>query len=86
MKMSFRYVLGKKLYLDKLKNISRTKRGIHCLVYPTFDPLEILTTRILDVKLVIQDFWGKKVPWNDIISVLAVWTKWLKEIQAAIVN
>ena len=44
-----------------------TKRGILSQLSSIFDPLGILNPCILELKLIVQELWRRKVEWDNII-------------------
>ena len=56
-----------------------TKRGLLSLVSSIFHKLGILTPAITDPKQIFQLSWGKKIDWDDPLSLdLEIrWTNWL---------
>ena len=44
-----------------------TKRGILSQLSSIFDPLGILNPCILELKLIVQELWRRKVEWDNVI-------------------
>ena len=49
------------------KTFPTTKRGVLGKLYTIFDPLGILNPCILELKLIVQELWRRKVEWDNII-------------------
>ena len=50
------------------KTFPPTKTGVLSQLCTTFDPLGILNPSILELKLIVQELWRRKIEWNSIIS------------------
>ena len=50
------------------KTFPATKRGLLSQLCTIFDPLGILNPCILELKLIVQELWWRKVEWDKIIS------------------
>ena len=50
------------------KTFPPTKRGILSQLCTIFDPLGILNPCILELKLIVQELWRRKIEWDSIIS------------------
>ena len=55
-----------KVYLVR-KTCSPTKRGVLSQLCTFFDPLGILNPCILELKLIVQEFWRRKIEWDSMI-------------------
>ena len=64
------------------KSLLNTKRGILSLVGSIFDPLGIVTSAVLEAKLIIHSLWKLKVDWDDHIpkDILQRYQQWLSEL------
>ena len=49
------------------KKFSDTKRGVLSFLYSIFDPLGFLNLCLVEIKLLIQDLWEKKLNCDDIL-------------------
>ena len=80
--------MGRKKKYDNLtfqhspKSLLNTKRGILSLVGSIFDPLGIVTSAVLEAKLIIHSLWKLKVDWDDHIpkDILQRYQQWLSEL------
>ena len=59
-----------------------TKRGVLSVVSSLFDPLGFLSTFVFSAKILLQDLWKDKIPWDQEIPepYLSQWQRWLEEL------
>ena len=50
------------------KTFPPTKTGVLSQLCTIFDPLGILNPSVLELKLIVQELWRRKIEWNSIIS------------------
>ena len=47
-----------------IKNLPHTKRGVLSIVSSVFDPLGILTPKLIEAECIIQQLWRERVDWD----------------------
>ena len=59
-----------------------TKRGVLSVVSSLFDPLGFLSPFVFSAKILLQDLWRDKIPWDQEIPepYLSQWQRWLEEL------
>ena len=59
-----------------------TKRGVLSVVSSLFDPLGFLSPFVFTVKILLQELWRQKLPWDQEIPepYSSLWQKWLQEL------
>ena len=59
-----------------------TKRGVLSIVSSLFDPLGFLSPFVFSAKILLQDLWRDKIPWDQEIPepYLSQWQCWLEEL------
>ena len=59
-----------------------TKRGVLSVVSSLFDPLGFLSPFVFSAKILLQDLWREKIPWDQEIPepYLSQWQRWLEEL------
>ena len=61
-------IKGDTLKVDLVrKTFPPAKRGVLSQLYTFFDPLGILNPCILELKLIVQEFWQRKIEWDSMI-------------------
>ena len=63
------------------KDFACSKRGILSCLCSVFDPLGILIPYTLELKLLIQELWRRKINWDDELpqDVQSRWVEWKKQ-------
>ena len=59
-----------------------TKRGVLSTVSSLFDPLGFLSPFVFSAKILLQELWRKKLPWDQEIPepYLTQWRRWLEQL------
>ena len=59
-----------------------TKRGVLSVVSSLFDPLGFLSPFVFSAKILLQELWRDKLPWDQEIPepYLSQWQRWLEEL------
>ncbi|XP_067030727.1 uncharacterized protein [Acropora muricata] len=59
-----------------------TKRGVFSVVSSLFHPLGFLSPFVFSAKILLQDLWRDKIPWDQEIPepYLSQWQRWLEEL------
>ena len=59
-----------------------TKREVLSVVGSLFDPLGFLSPFVFSAKILLQEFWIDKLPWEQEIPepYLSQWQRWLEEL------
>ena len=59
-----------------------TKRGVLSTVSSLFDPLGFLSPLVFSAKILLQELWRKKLPWDQEIPepYLTQWRRWLEQL------
>ena len=59
-----------------------TKRGVLSTVSSMFDPLGFLSPFVFSAKILLQELWRKKLPWDQEIPepYLTQWRRWLEQL------
>ena len=60
-------IKGHTLKVDLRKTFPPTKKGVLSQLCTIFDPLGILNPCILELKLIVQENWRRKIEWESII-------------------
>ena len=63
-----------------------TKRGVLSIVSSLFDPLGFLSPFVFSAKILLQELWRDKLPWDRQIPepYLSQWQRWLEELPRVI--
>lgn len=63
-----------------------TKRGVLSVVSSLFDPLGFLSPFVFSAKILLQELWRDKLPWDQEIPepYLLQWQRWLEDLPHAI--
>ena len=63
-----------------------TKRGVLSVVSSLFDPLGFLSPFVFSAKILLQELWRDKLPWDQEIPepYLSQWQPWLEELPRVI--
>ncbi|XP_068674398.1 uncharacterized protein [Montipora foliosa] len=63
-----------------------TKRGVLFIVSSLFDPLGFLSPFVFSAKILLQELWRDKLPWDRQIPepYLSQWQRWLEELPRVI--
>ena len=63
-----------------------TKRGVLSIVSSLFDPLGFLSPFVFSAKILLQELWRDKLPWDRQIPepYLSQWQRWLEELTRVI--
>ena len=59
-----------------------TKHGVLSVVSSVFDPLGFLSPFVFSAKILLQDLWRDKIPWDQEITepYLSQWQRWMEEL------
>ena len=59
-----------------------TRRGVLSTVSSLFDPLGFLSPFVFSAKILLQELWREKLPWDQQIPepYLSQWQRWLEEL------
>lgn len=59
-----------------------TKRGVLSVISSLFDPLGFLSPFVFSAKILLQELWRDKLPWDQEIpeSYLSQWQRWLEDL------
>ncbi|XP_074632738.1 uncharacterized protein LOC141891656 [Acropora palmata] len=59
-----------------------TKHGVLYVVSSVFDPLGFLSPFVFSAKILLQDLWRDKIPWDQEITepYLSQWQRWMEEL------
>ena len=66
-----------------MKPFPLSKRGLLSFISSVFDPLGLLTSLMLEAKLILQQLWKISLDWDEKIppNLNSHWLKWLQTLK-----